>query len=208
MKPCIIIGASPTCTVPAGFSASGCYVICADGGYETARAIGVVPDVVIGDFDSAAAVPEGDFEVITLPREKDDTDLLAAVKLALEQGFRQFRILGALGGRLDHAYGNLSVLQFLAANGAVGVLEDGNTAVFLVRADDSPLVLEQQMGKTVSVFPFGVSQCVATYQGLQYPLEHGALSIEVPLGVSNVIVSDHAQITVEEGTAVVMVLDV
>lgn len=206
MKPCIIIGASPSCTIPVDFSSAGCYIVCADGGYETARSLGIVPDVVIGDFDSAAAVPEGDFEVISLPREKDDTDLLAAVKLALERGYRKFRILGALGGRMDHAYGNLSVLQFLAANGAVGVLEDENTVVSLVGAGDPPLVLEQQKGRTVSVFPFGVSQCVATYQGLQYPLEHGTLSIEVPLGVSNVIVSDHAQITVEAGTAIVIVL--
>ncbi len=206
MKPCVVIGASPDCTFPAGFSAAGSYVICADGGFAAAAAHGIAPDVVIGDFDSLPAMPAGDFEVYALPREKDDTDLLAAVKLALERGYRQFQILGALGGRLDHTYGNLSVLQFIAERGGSAVLEDGNAAVFLRRAGDAPLVLERQAGRTVSVFPFGAAQCVVTYQGLQYPLEHGMLSSGTPRGVSNVIVNSHAQIMVEAGAAIVIVL--
>lgn len=207
MKPCVIIGASPWCTVPADFSAEGCTVICADGGYETAQKLGIRPDIVIGDFDSAGYVPSGDFELITLPVEKDDTDSMAAVRAALERGYREFFILGALGGRFDHSYANLSVLLFIAANGGTGVLLDDNTAITIRRSGDAPFTMKGCIGKTVSVFPFGVPQCVVSYEGLYYPLEHGTLSIETSLGASNHVIAEEASITAEEGTALIIVLN-
>lgn len=207
MKGCVIIGASPKAQLPPNFSVGNDGVFCADGGYDRAVFWGIAPDVVIGDFDSAKEIPQGDFEVVRLPREKDDTDLLAAVKLALQRGYRRFRILGALGGRLDHSYGNLSVLAFLAAQGATATLEDGETVVQLVGHSDPPLVLERQTGRTVSVFPFGTDRCIASYTGLQYPLDHGTLSIEAPLGVSNVVIAERATITIEAGTALVIILN-
>lgn len=207
MKHCVIIGASPWCTVPADFSAEGCTVICADGGYETAQKLGIRPDIVIGDFDSAGFVPSGDFELITLSVEKDDTDSMAAVKLALERGYREFSILGALGGRFDHSYANLSVLLLIAANGGTGVLLDDNTAMTLRRGGDAPFLLKNCIGKTVSVFPFGAPSCTVSYEGLYYPLEHGTLFIETSLGASNHVVAEEASITVEEGTALIVVLD-
>lgn len=206
MENCILFGASPDHTVPADFSADGCLVVCADGGYDIAKALGVTPHVVIGDFDSTAAQSESPFAVVVLPREKDDTDLLAAVKLALDRGCRRFRIFGALGGRLDHSYGNLSVLQYLADHGASGTLENGSTTVYLRRENDPPLILTDRVGQTVSVFPFGAPRCTVTYRGLQYPLEHGELSIGVPLGVSNVVVQAEASVAVEVGTAVILVV--
>lgn len=207
MKPCVIIGASPWCTVPTGFSTEGCTVICADGGFETAQKLGIQPDIVIGDFDSASTVPSGDFELITLPVEKDDTDSMAAVKLALERGYREFQILGALGGRFDHSYANLSVLLLIAANGGTGVLLDDNSTITLRRGGDNPLVLKDCVGKTISVFPFGVPTCVVSYEGLYYPLEHGTLSIETSLGTSNHIVETEASIIVEEGVALIVMLN-
>lgn len=207
MKPCVIIGASPWCTVPAGFPTEGCTVICADGGFETAQKLGIQPDIVIGDFDSASTVPSGDFELITLPVEKDDTDSMAAVKLALERGYREFQILGALGGRFDHSYANLSVLLLIAANGGTGVLLDDNSTITLRRGGDSSLVLKDCVGKTISVFPFGVPTCVVSYEGLYYPLEHGTLSIETSLGTSNHIVETEASIIVEEGVALIVMLN-
>ena len=210
MKPCLIIGASPAAEAMLSetIRSEAYYVICADGGLDLAHRMNIVPDLVIGDFDSVTTPPEGDWKTIALPREKDDTDLLAAVKEGFAAGCREFRILGALGARLDHAYGNLSVLLYIANHGGIGVLEDSQTKVRLVRAGDAPLVLQKQIGETVSVFPFGAAQCTVTYQGLQYPLKHGILSIDTPLGVSNVICEATASINVEKGMAVVMIVKV
>ena len=172
-----------------------------------AISLGITPDIVIGDFDSAKEVPRGDWETIILPREKDDTDLLAAVKLALDRGCDDFTILGALGGRLDHSLGNLAVLQFLAEQGVAGVLMDEMTQVFLRQAGDTPLLLENQKGKTLSVFPFGTETCIVTYRGLKYPMEHGQLQSDVPLGVSNIIRENKAEVLVERGTAMILLLE-
>ena len=207
MTECILIGASPEATLPPQFTVGNSAVICADGGYDRAVSWGLHPDLVIGDFDSAHKLPEEPIPTIRLPQEKDDTDLLAAVKVAMEKGYTQFRILGALGGRIDHQYGNFSVLQFIAEHGGSATLEDGSTIVALRRSGDAPFLLEKQKGRTVSVFPFGVPKCVASYTGLQYPLLHGDLVIGVPLGVSNVVTEDVTSITIESGTAVIMVVD-
>lgn len=206
MNECIVIGASPSATLPEGAILKTGDVFCADGGLDLALRWGLTPTVVIGDFDSAQSAPEGPWETFRLPREKDDTDLLAAVKLALERGFQKFRIWGALGGRFDHAYGNLSVLRYLIDHGAYGVLEDGGTQVYLCTPETGTLMFTDRVGATVSVFPFGAPECTATYRGLQYPLEHGTLSIGVPIGASNVISEQHAEILVEQGMAVVMAL--
>ena len=72
----------------------------------------------------------------------------------MEKGYTQFRILGALGGRIDHQYGNFSVLQFIAEHGGSATLEDGSTIVALRRSGDAPFLLEKQKGRTVSVFPW------------------------------------------------------
>ena len=174
MKRCVIFGASPGATVPEDFSADGALVVCADGGFTLAKSLGITPDVVVGDFDSLRQIPTGAWETIVLPREKDDTDLLAAVKLALDRGCGEFSVLGALGGRMDHAYGSLSVLQFLSEHGASGVLIDRQTRVFLRQAGEPPLRLEGQREKTLSVFPFGAETCTVSYRGLRYPLARAA----------------------------------
>ncbi|MEA4987868.1 MAG: thiamine diphosphokinase, partial [Anaerovorax sp.] len=78
------------------------FIICADGGYELAKKEGIVPHIVIGDFDSGNA-PEKDSEtVIHVPAEKDDTDTLLCLKYGIETGFHVFGIVGGIGGRLDH----------------------------------------------------------------------------------------------------------
>ena len=84
MTECILIGASPEATLPPQFTVGNSAVICADGGYDRAVSWGLHPDLVIGDFDSAHKLPEEPIPMIRLPQEKDDTDLLAAVKVAME----------------------------------------------------------------------------------------------------------------------------
>ena len=77
------------------------YLIAADGGLRHARALGLVPDAFIGDMDSLREedLPEG---AILYPSQKDDTDMMLAVKKAMALGVRKVLLLGGLGGRLDH----------------------------------------------------------------------------------------------------------
>ena len=96
-------------------------VIAADGGFDYLKKLGLRADFVLGDFDSVLSydLPS---DSLRYPPEKDDTDMMLAVRLGLEKGYTEFAIYGGLGGRLDHTLANLQILTHLARNGAVGTL--------------------------------------------------------------------------------------
>ena len=85
----------------------------ADAGYTQVRRQGLKPDLVVGDFDSLGSVPEGE-KIVRHPVMKDDTDMMYSLKECLGRGYRNFLILGATGGRLDHTVANLCALYYLA----------------------------------------------------------------------------------------------
>ena len=91
-------------------------VIAADGGWRICREEGIVPDLLLGDFDSLHTVP--DFgHIRRVPVEKDDTDMMLAIKEGLARGETDFRLYGGVGGRTDHTIANLQGLLYLAERG-------------------------------------------------------------------------------------------
>ncbi len=181
------------------------FVICADGGWDTAQQYHITPDLVVGDFDSAVQKPGKGVKVLTLPVEKDVTDTLYAVQKGLARGFRDFLLVGCLGGpRFDHTLASLETLEYLMDHGARGVLVDEHTAVFLLR--DRVLRLTGEKGATVSVFPYRGTSCTVSYSGLKYPMNREDLvcGVPEPMGVSNLVIADQADIRVHLGTAVVV----
>lgn len=205
-KKCMIIGAVPitTRTVFAEFDPAEYYVICADGGYDNALRFSIVPDLVIGDLDSAKSRPPASVRTLRLPVEKDETDTMSAVLVGLRLGMESFVLLGCLGGeRFDHSVANLNVLLYLANKGKKAVLCDEDTKVFAVR--EGKVSFTELKGSTVSVFPFDGSVCNVTYSGLQYPMKQKNLTAGGTLmGVSNRLIADPAEIRVNVGCAVVV----
>lgn len=203
----MIIGASPILDgrVFQEFDPKDYFVICADGGYETALKLGLVPDLVVGDFDSAQKRPPASLRTLVLPVEKDVTDTMFAALKGLAKGLRDFVLLGCLGGpRFDHSLASIETLLYLRDHGAWGFLADERTKVFLLR--EEKLRITKLKGATVSVFPYGCPTCTVSYTGLQYPLTRGSLTVGgLLMGVSNSIVSDDAEIKVHSGTALVAV---
>ena len=202
---CVVIGSAPVGQNPFDhIGRDGCFVICADGGYDTAVRFGFRPDLLIGDFDSVKTSLPSDVETIRLKVEKDDTDLMAAVKEGIKRGFERFVLTGVLGGeRFDHSVANLCVLQYLCSQGCRALIDQDDCRVFLLRS--GRLTLSGEKGCTVSVFPFGCASCEVSYTGLQYPLTHALLSPEFRLGVSNCVSEDQAQIIVHSGSALIVV---
>ena len=78
------------------------FVICCDGGYKAAVAMGLKPDLLVGDFDSLQEPLPKNVEILRFPIEKDDTDSMLAVREGLRRGYSRFVLLFSLGGRLDH----------------------------------------------------------------------------------------------------------
>ena len=163
--------------------------------------MGVLPDVCIGDFDSLGAVPELG-EVIRLPVEKDDTDLMAAAKLGLERGYLRFSFCGALGGRrFSHSLSAVQTLCWLIGQGARGELISPGCRV--LAASGETLEYPASAHGSISVFAAGDS-AVVTLRGLKYPLERYRLSGFFPLGVSNSFTGVCASVTVHEGVVVIV----
>ena len=115
---CYVVGAMSLSLSLRPSPAPGDYVIAADRGYDSLMAYGVTPDLVVGDFDSLGYTPQHP-NVTQLPAEKDDTDMVFALRRGLELGYRRFVLLGGLGGRLEHTLGNLQLLDWLSTQGAV-----------------------------------------------------------------------------------------
>ena len=198
MKHCIIFCA-------AGFDGllepipADALVIAADGGLRHTEALGLRPDVILGDFDSLGYVP-ADSRVF--PVEKDDTDAMLAVRLGLERGCERFLFYGAMDGpRLDHTVANFQTLGYLAAHGARGALV-GRDYIAAVLKDET-LSFSADAAGIFSIFCLGGSAEV-TIEGLHYPLEHGILTPDFPLGVSNHFTGTPAKITVHDGMALAL----
>ncbi len=169
-------------------------VIAADGGLRHTQALGLGPDVILGDFDSLGYVP-ADSHVF--PVEKDDTDAMLAVRLGLERGCTRFLFYGAMDGpRLDHTIANFQTLGYLATHGARGTLV-GKDYIATVLKDETISFSGDATG-IFSLFCLGGSAEV-TIEGLHYPLERGTLTPDFPLGVSNHFVGKSARITVHDG---------
>ncbi|MCI6568834.1 MAG: thiamine diphosphokinase [Dysosmobacter sp.] len=178
--------------------ADGDLVIAADAGYRACQAAGIVPAVVLGDFDSMDA-PEDGAELCRLPVEKDDTDTLAAVRLGLERGCTEFHIYGGTGGkRLDHTVANFQTLLFLRRQGGRGFLYD-NDFVWTVLENESITVKKTVEWGLLSVFSLGDRAEGVTETGVQYPLTDGALANGFPMGVSNHILAAEAAVSVRHG---------
>lgn len=176
-------------------------LIAADGGLRYLDEQKIVPDLVVGDFDSLGHVPEGE-NIFCHPVEKDDTDTMLAVKQGLARGCDTFLFYGCTGGRPDHTYANYQTLNYLAANGFRGYLVGDGWVITVIRND--MLYFPEGMNGTVSVFcPEGEASGV-TLTGLYYPLEEGTLTGSFPLGVSNHFTGECAAVSVSSGALLVM----
>ena len=176
----------------------GDLILCADGGYRYARALGLTPDYLVGDFDTLPekAIPEG-CRVQRHPARKDDTDTMLAVKLGLSLDFRRFVLYGAIGGRLDHTFANVQTLLYLHAQGAEGIL--------LGERDEAMLhppgrrIYPARRGSYFSVFALTEVCKGVCLEGTEYPLQDGELTSAFPLGVSNHITGESGAVTLSEG---------
>lgn len=178
------------------------FVICADRGYAAAEKLGINPVLVMGDFDSLGFVPSSDC-TRTYPPEKDDTDTMLAVKAALEKGAEEIFIYGALGGRLDHTFANIQTLQFIANHGARGILIGGND-MFTMQTGPSCVRYERHEGYYFSVFSYSEKCTGVNITGTEYTLTEGVLANDFPLGVSNHITEEYAEISLQNGVLVII----
>ena len=185
------------------------YTIVADSGMEFCYRTGIIPDMIIGDFDSvkddtlAFFQKQSKIVFLKLNPVKDDTDTEFAIRQAIKLGAKEISVLGGTGTRLDHVLGNISLL-------GIGLLE--NVSIQLVDAHnrirmiDASLCIkkEEQFGSYVSVLPYNGEVSHLTLKGFKYLLKDFQMKPFNSLGISNEIVEEKAEIIFEEGVLLVI----
>ena len=183
----------------------GDLVIAADGGWRYCRQEGIEPALLLGDFDSLAEVPAID-HIRRVPVEKDDSDMMLAVKEGLARGEREFHLYGGMGGaRSDHTLANMQGLLYLAMHGGRGWLY-GNRERYTVIRNESIAFPAQEQG-IMSVFCLGADAEGVSITGAQYPLSDAVLTAAFPLGVSNHFIGKPITVSVRSGSLLIGLLD-
>ncbi|WP_312942789.1 thiamine diphosphokinase [Oscillibacter sp.] len=181
--------------------APGDLIIAADAGYLLCKKLGIVPDLVLGDFDSMEEPPG--VVVHRSPVEKDDTDAMLALKTGLEKGCSIFYLYGFTGGkRLDHTLANLQSLLFLRRRGARGWMY-GEDFLWTAIENESLTIQKEVEWGLFSAFCLGDRAEGVDETGFQYPLCNAVLTPEFPLGVSNHFINSEAVISVGRGALLV-----
>ena len=178
-------------------------IICADSAYLKAQKENITPPAVIGDFDHGKQdEPQGNFQkLLRFPSVKDDTDTMLCVKYALNRGADEILIVGGIGGRLDHTFANLQTLAYIHDHGAQGCISDGDHKVFLI---SSSLSLRKGKYDYASIFAYDPICKDISLKGFKYEGEHLELQSNFPLGVSNEITAERAEIRIGEGRLLVI----
>ena len=200
-------------------------LIAADRGLEFFLDYLILPDVVIGDFDSLSEdgknflemqsedIPYGGIlewklqkgegkvvEVVRLRPEKDDSDTQSAMNYAIQNGAKEIVILGVTGNRVDHLMANFGLLILAQKQDTEVALADRYNYMKLI-SSGTILKKAEQFGKYVSFFPLGGDVTGLTLEGFKYPLDKYHLTTaDSGLTVSNEISEEYAKVTYESGT--------
>ncbi len=203
MKRCVIVGGADINKAERirEMIEPGDFVIYCDCGLRHREALGIEPDLIIGDFDSWQK-PETDTETIVLPVIKDDTDTVYAVKEAVKRGYDEFLLIGVFGGRLDHTLGNLSILLNLFKQGKKATAVDDYSIITVVGKEPQHIGSEYAFFSLLAID--GEAKGV-TIKGAKYPLENAVITPDFPLGVSNeVLPGKTAEVSVKEGSLILI----
>ncbi len=213
---CVIISAGSFPNIEIDLQ-DGDFCIACDAGFKYAQQLGIFPDLIVGDFDSAREagidVLRGISEIesmdpsriVRLPVKKDDTDTIKAVKIGFEKGYRKFYLYGALGGsRIDHSIANIQSLLFIKHHGGSGYIMAQENMMFV--AENETIKFHRGNTGILSVFSLVPISKGVTLKGLLYNMDRGTLASEFPLGVSNeFIIDEEAEVTVEDGLLLITV---
>ena len=191
-------------TIEAALEGASLFV-CADGGANTARALGLTPDAIVGDFDSVTRETLAHFSNVPLVRDEDQerNDTEKAIEYVLSLGPREeIALLAASAGRLDHLIGHISLLRKFADRTTL-VLRDNHGRSWLASGD---VELDLPIGTTVSFFAVGAPAEGVTIENFRFPLTNVTLALGRRDSLSNVTSGRPARIRIARGELLISVV--
>jgi len=193
----------------------GDMLIACDGGFHYLNRMGMLPNLIVGDFDSLSenaedmrALEEINMldpgRIVRLNTHKDDTDTMTAIKIGLSKGFTKFYLYGMLGGkRLDHTIANIQSLLYLKNRGATGYIMEKDSVMLVAKNEE--IRFHNGLTGMLSIFALEKDAKGVTLKGLEYEMDNGELHVDYPMGVSNeFVIDEEAVINVTDGTLLLM----
>lgn len=182
------------------------YLIYCDSGLRHMDGLGILPSLIIGDWDSHED-PHMEVETITLPVAKDDTDTVYAMREGMKRGFKDFLLVGAIGERLDHTLVNAFILTSLENRGCHGIIVDDYSEMELVSSwtDDAGaghpgIALVEDRYPFFSLLALEGEAHGVTIRNAKFGLEGATIGPDYQYATSNeVLPGKTAEITVEDG---------
>lgn len=178
------------------------YVICADGGYDIAKKVDIIPDLIVGDFDSSNFKIPNDIKTVIVPVEKDDTDLQLALSIAKEKGAKHITVIGGIGGRVDHTFGNVQNIVHYSEDGTDIIMLDPFQSITVQRPGTK--VYRGDKNTKFSVFAHSAEVTGITYKGAYYPLDNHTITNSFPLGISNEFLDTEIEVTTKSGILIIV----
>jgi thiamine pyrophosphokinase len=179
------------------------FIICADGGANKARLLGIRPHAIIGDLDSISSRTRKHFSSVETIHiaDQESTDLEKALDFLLKLLIPSATVVGATGGRPDHSLANLSILK--KYHKRIRLLFSDPFCD--IRIIDSKIVFEAIVGSLISLMPLDRCEGIQTI-GLKYPLSNESLELGEREGTSNIVISSPVKITVKKGCLLLFVV--
>jgi len=181
-------------------------VICVDGGAKHLRKFEVVPDVLIGDFDS---ISYEDFEyyksmnveIKKCPTKKDMTDTEIAVNYSIDKGFKEIVIIGGIGTRIDHSLANILLLKQMLDRGIKGTIVNEKNEITLIR---DRIKVDKEKDFNITLLPLTNVVEGITTKGLCYRLNCEDIEMGSSRGVSNEFKDESAEVSIRDGILIVI----
>ncbi|MBC7961079.1 MAG: thiamine diphosphokinase [Vallitaleaceae bacterium] len=182
-------------------------ILCADGGAQPLFEAKIIPDVLLGDFDSISSEVFNFFinqgvKVVRFNCEKDQTDTEIALDYAINLGATDIVLLGGTGTRLDHTLANIMILEKYCRLAICKIIDPHNEIEVLQGIQTTQF--EKQNFKYISLIPLSKKVLGVTTQGLKYPLKDATLLRKESFGISNEIIEDPCTLQMSKGTMVVI----
>lgn len=182
------------------------FIICADGGAKYFIDFNIYPDIIVGDLDSIdekvlSFMKKKNIKFYKFSTRKDKTDTELALDYAVEMGAKEITLLGAVGTRIDHTLANIMLLKKLLKKGIKSKIINNYNEIYIT---DSYLMLEGTEGYYISLIPLTEVVRGVTLRGFEYETTDKDFNMDSSFGISNKIINKKGEISIKEGTCLVI----
>ncbi|AQS09291.1 thiamine pyrophosphokinase [Clostridium saccharobutylicum] len=182
------------------------FIIAADKGSECLYSYNIIPDLLLGDFDSTNkeilnSIKLKAREVLEFPPEKDYTDTEIAIIEALKRGAEKIYLFGATGSRMDHTLGNVGLLLTTKKKGAILEIIDDHNKIYLA---EKTMKLYGKYGENISFHALCDKVTKFKIKGAKYNLDSYDINLLDPRAICNEFLDTPIEISYEKGELLIL----